>query len=113
MSATEKISITIARGELRHARTLASRLGVSLSTFISHAVRDRVAEQARREAAAAVLAGFSAEDRATEEEMAALLGRWGVQPGAPAAARTRTRPRARPTSPARAPARNPARPGGR
>ena len=76
MAITDKISITIGRGELRDARRLSARLGLSLSTFISHAVRDRVAEQVRREAAQAVLAGFPAEDRATPAEMAALLARW-------------------------------------
>ena len=76
MSGTEKISITIGRGELRDARRLAARLGLSLSTFISAAVRDRLEEQARREAAATVLAGFSPDDRASAAEMAELLERW-------------------------------------
>ena len=83
MSVTEKVSITIARRELRDAKRLASRLGVSLSSFISDAVRGRVAEQGRREAAQAVLARFPLEDRATPEETTALLQRWAA-PGSPA-----------------------------
>lgn len=88
MSATEKISITIGRRELRDARRLAARQGASLSTFISGAVRDRVEQQARREAAEAVLAGFGPEDRATPAEMEALLARWA----APAPGKARRAP---------------------
>ena len=104
MSVTEKISVTIARGDLRHARRLAARLGLSLSSFISDAVRERVLEQERREAAQAVLASFPADDRATAAEMAALLERWGApaRVTVPAAPPPRTRtPRARKSSGAR------------
>jgi hypothetical protein len=101
MGATEKVSITIGRDELRHAKKLAARLGLSLSTFITDAVRERLAEQERREAAKAVVASFPPEDRATAGEMAEMLLRWGGagQPGAPAQGATspgpqRTRPRA-------------------
>jgi hypothetical protein len=85
MAATDKISISIGRSELRDAKRVASRLGLSLSTFITDAVRDRLAEQARTEAAAAVLAGFLPEDRATPEEMAELLQLWAAPPSAPRA----------------------------
>jgi hypothetical protein len=77
VSTTEKISITIGSSDLRHAKKVASRLGLSLSTFIADAVRERLAEQERREAAKAVVASFAPEDRATAEEAAQLLGRWG------------------------------------
>ena len=86
MPATEKISVTIGRKELGHAKRLASRQGVSLSGFITEAVRERVREQERREAALEVLASFSPEDRATPAEARALLARWG-QVTAPAHAR--------------------------
>jgi len=76
MPATEKISVTIGRKELGHAKRLASRQGVSLSGFITEAVRERVREQERREAAMEVLASFSPEDRATPAEAQALLDRW-------------------------------------
>ena len=96
MSATEKISITIGRGELRDAKRLASQLGLSLSTFIARRARSWVAEQARREAAKAVLAGFLPEDGATLDEMASLLARWGEagRPEVTPPARTRVLSRA-------------------
>ena len=46
MTATEKISVTIARDELASAKRLAADLGLSLSSFISDAVRERVREEA-------------------------------------------------------------------
>jgi len=76
MGATEKISVSIGREELRGAKVLASRLHVSLSTVITDAVRLRIEEQRRREAAKAVLASFAPTDRATPAEKAALLDRW-------------------------------------
>lgn len=76
MSATEKVSVTLGREELRHAKRLASRLGLSLSTFINEAVRARLEQQARREAGLEVLSEFSPEDRASPSEMRALLERW-------------------------------------
>jgi hypothetical protein len=90
MGATEKISITIGSDELRHAKRLATRLGLSLSTFISDAVRDRIEEQARREAAREVLATFEPEDRATPQEVEALLVSWS-----PPKSKRPRRPRAR------------------
>ena len=76
MPSTEKISVTIGRDELRQAKHLASRLGLSLSSFISEAVRLRIEAQARREAGLEVLATFEPEDRATPEEMEAFLASW-------------------------------------
>ena len=93
MGATEKISITIGRVELRTAKARAARRGLSLSMFITDAVRQSIDEQERREAAAAVLATFAPEDRATAEEQAVLLERWGVRP--------RSAPRASAKAPAR------------
>jgi hypothetical protein len=103
VSVTAKISVSMGQQELRHARRLASRLGLSLSTFITDAVRERIAEQERREAAEAVLASFPPEDRATPEEMADLLDRWR-QPAplpTPAARRRRSRPAPAPAAPTR------------
>lgn len=82
MTATEKISVTIGRDELAHAKRLASHLGLSLSGFITDAVRERIREQARREAAEEVLATFAPEDRATPAEARALLQLWGPVPAA-------------------------------
>ena len=78
MAATEKISVTIGRTELGHAKRLAEHLGLSLSGFITDAVRERIQEQARRDAALEVLATFAPEDRASPAEAAALLERWAA-----------------------------------
>ena len=90
MPATEKISVTIGREELGHAKQLASRLGVSLSGFISDAVRERVREQQRREAALEVLASFSLEDRASPADAETLLERWAT-PSSPTPKRAKRR----------------------
>ncbi len=100
MTATEKISVTIGREELAHAKRLASHLGLSLSGFITDAVRERVQEQARREAAREVLASFSAEERASVEEARALLELWGA-PRLPTARKPRGKARASRASKAR------------
>ncbi|HKY40332.1 MAG TPA: hypothetical protein VJN18_30570 [Polyangiaceae bacterium] len=76
MSITEKISVTIGKAELVHAKRLASRLGVSLSGFITSAVREGIREQARREAALEVLGTFAPQDRASPAEARALLELW-------------------------------------
>jgi hypothetical protein len=76
MAATEKISVTIGKTELSRAKRLAEQLGLSLSGFITDAVRERIQEQARRDAALEVLATFAPEDRASPAEAAALLERW-------------------------------------
>ena len=80
MTATEKISVTIGREELRRAKQLASRLGLSLSTFISDAVRQRIRARERWEAGHAILATFAPAERPTADEMHALLSRWGMGP---------------------------------
>ena len=80
MASTDKISVSMGREELRDARRLASRLGLTLSTFITDAVRRRIAEQARREEGLAFVATFAREERATPEEMRELLARWGISP---------------------------------
>jgi hypothetical protein len=82
MTATAKISVTIGRDELAHAKRLASHLGLSLSGFITDAVRERVREQARREAAKEVVATFAPADRASPAEAQALLKLWGTAPAA-------------------------------
>ena len=76
MAATDKISVTIGRVELAQAKRLADHLGLSLSGFITDAVRERIQEQARREAASEVLATFAPEDRASPDEARTLLERW-------------------------------------
>lgn len=93
MATTEKISVTLGRDELRGAKRLASRLGLSLSTLITDAVRRRIEDQARHEAGLEVLSAFDAEDRASPEEMEALLELWKKPARAPSRVKRRTRRR--------------------
>ena len=97
MGTTEKISITIGHAELRSARTQASRLGLSLSVFINGAVRERLAEETRRDAARELLASFAPDERASPEEQTILLASWANpetrpkrQPGRRGPGRVRT-----------------------
>jgi hypothetical protein len=96
MAVTQKISVTIGRKELGHAKRLASKLGVSLSGFITDAVRERVNEQERREAALEVLKSFGTEDRASPAEALELLARWA--PGGDRAVEKPRTPRRRRSS---------------
>ncbi|MET0791411.1 MAG: hypothetical protein ABW061_07805 [Polyangiaceae bacterium] len=94
MPATEKIRVTIERAELASAKRLAADLGLSLSSFISDAVRERVREGARREAARKVVASFALEEPASPEEARALLELWStprVQPRKPVKSKPRPR----------------------
>lgn len=81
MAATEKISVTIGKTELSHAKRLADRLGLSLSGFLTDALKERIREQERREAAQQVLRTFAPEDRASPEEARALLKQWSATRG--------------------------------
>jgi hypothetical protein len=76
MASTEKVSVTLGRDELAHAKRLASHLGLSLSSFVNDAIRDRIRDEARREAARELVASFAPEERATPEEAHALLAHW-------------------------------------
>jgi len=80
MPATEKISVAMGREELRLARTAAREAGVSLSAFVTEAVRDRLTEKRRREAARAVLATFDRVDFPTPERERELLELWSTPP---------------------------------
>lgn len=91
MAVTEKISVALGRDELRLARTAAEQDGVSLSAFVTGAVRARIEERRRREAARQVLATFDPEDFPTPEEERELLALWT----APRTVSTRARSRRR------------------
>ena len=78
MAVTEKISVAMGREELRLAKTAAREAGVSLSAFVTEAVRDRLIEKRRREAAQAVLATFDREDFPTPERERELLELWST-----------------------------------
>jgi hypothetical protein len=95
MATTDKISITLGREELRSAKQLASELGLSLSTFVNEAVRERLEARARQRAGFEVLATFGPEDRATPAEQSELLARWAREPDKVAPKAKRRRPQAR------------------
>ena len=89
MAVTQKISVAMGLSELRLARTAAEDEGVSLSAFVTRAVRDRLEERERLEAEREVLAGFLPHEVPTAEEQRALVAFWNRQGPAPALPRTR------------------------
>jgi uncharacterized protein (DUF1778 family) len=91
MATTEKISVALGRDELRLAKTAAEQDGVSLSAFVTGAVRARIEERRRMEAARQVLKMFEPEDFPTAEEQRELLTLWT----SPRMASTQRRPRHR------------------
>jgi uncharacterized protein (DUF1778 family) len=93
MATTEKVSVALGRDELRLARAAAEREGVSLSAFVTGAVRARVEERRRLEAARRVLATFDPEDVPTDDERRELLARWALPHRAAPAQRTRRKRR--------------------
>jgi hypothetical protein len=95
MASTEKISVAMGREELRLAKTAAREAGVSLSAFVTEAVRDRLTEKRRREAAREVLATFDREDFPTADRERELLELWST-PAEPSPRGARTaKPRVR------------------
>ena len=72
----EKVSVSIDRSQLRWARALSKRLGVSVSSVLSDALRAYHEEKARELAAHELLASFGARDRATKEDAKVLLAKW-------------------------------------
>lgn len=101
MPATEKISVAMGREELRLAKTAAREAGVSLSAFVTEAVRDRLTEKRRHEAAREVLAMFDPDDFPTPAHERELLELWSTPPevGTPGvpSARARRQPSTRGT----------------
>jgi hypothetical protein len=97
VATTEKVSVAIGTRELRLAKAAAEEEGVSLSAFVTGAVRERLAERTRREAAREVLASFAPSDLPTDDEQRDLVALWTrARPNAAAAAtgsRRRTRRR--------------------
>ena len=78
MPATERISVAMGKVELRLAKAAAAEEGSSFSAFVTGAVRDRLAEKRRRQAAAEVVATFAASELPTTEEQSALLALWSA-----------------------------------
>jgi hypothetical protein len=78
MASTEKISVAKGRDELRLAKTAAEKEGISLSAFVTKALRDRLEEQRRMAAAKEVLGTFGPDDFPTPEEERELLALWST-----------------------------------
>jgi hypothetical protein len=76
MAATQKVSVAMGRAELRLAKTAAHEEGVSLSAFVTRAVRDRLAERRRMDAAREFLATFDDDELPSEEEKRRLVELW-------------------------------------
>jgi hypothetical protein len=93
MAATQKISVAMGLSELRLAKAAAEDEGVSLSAFVTRAVRDRLEERERMEAEREVLATFLPHEVPTTEEQRALVRFWNRQGPEPALPRTRKRRR--------------------
>ena len=95
MAVTEKISVAMGREELRLAKAAAREAGVSLSAFVTAAVRDRLTEKRRAEAAREVLAMFDREDFPTPDRERELLELWSSPsvPSVSARARRKSSPR--------------------
>jgi hypothetical protein len=90
MAATQKISVAMGRNELRLAKTAAHDEGVSLSAYVTRAVRERLQERRRIEAAREFLATFAPEEIPTPEEQRELVELWTrVRPGTLRSVRTR------------------------
>ncbi len=93
MVATEKVSVAMGRDELRLAKAAAEQEGMSLSAFVTGAVRARIEERRRLEAAWRVLATFEPEDFPTADEQRALLALWTPSPAASTPRKPRRRRR--------------------
>jgi hypothetical protein len=76
MAATLKISVAMGRDELRLARTAATEEGMSLSAYVTRAVRERLQERQRAQAAREFLATFAPEELPTPEERCELVELW-------------------------------------
>ena len=76
MAATQKISVAMGKDELRLAKTAAKQEGVSLSAYVTRAVRERLEERRRLEAAREFLATFAPDELPTAEEQRQLLELW-------------------------------------
>ncbi|MBS2019851.1 MAG: hypothetical protein JST00_43715 [Deltaproteobacteria bacterium] len=76
MLTTQKISVAMGREELRLAKTAARAEGLSLSAYITSAVRERLEERRRMAAARELLATFAPEELPTADEEKRLLALW-------------------------------------
>ena len=98
MAATQKISVAMGLHELRLAKTAAEDEGVSLSAYVTRAVRDRLEERERQEARREILATFLPHEIPTADEQRALVAFWNREGPPPSLPRRKNprRSRARP-----------------
>jgi hypothetical protein len=89
MAVTQKISVAMGRNELRLAKTAAEDEGVSLSAYVTRAVRDRLEERERLEAQREVLATFLPHEIPTADEQRALVAFWNREAPAPSLSKRR------------------------
>jgi hypothetical protein len=73
---TQKISVAMGRDELRLAKTVAKEEGVSLSAYVTLAVRERLEERRRLEAAREFLRTFVPKELPSAEEQRQLVELW-------------------------------------
>jgi hypothetical protein len=76
--AVRKISVAVDKDVLRQAKNAAEEEGLSLSGFITRAMRSSLEEREREKAGQSFIETFSA--RATAEERRALLELWDSPP---------------------------------
>ena len=91
MAVTQKISVAMGRDELRLARAAARKTGISLSAYVTAAVRERLAEQRRAEAARELIASFTEAELPTPDEQQRLVALWTRPPLTKAFRNRRTR----------------------
>jgi hypothetical protein len=89
MAATQKISVAMGRTELRLAKTAAEDEGISLSAYVTRAVRDRLEERERQEARREILATFLPHEIPTADEQRALVAFWNGEGSAPSLSQRR------------------------
>jgi len=87
MAVTQKISVAMGQNELRLAKTAAEEEGVSLSAYVTRAVRERLEERERQEARREVLATFLPHEIPTADEQRALVAFWTREAPAPSLSR--------------------------
>jgi hypothetical protein len=73
---TQKVSVSIDRAQLRWARSVSRRMGTSVSSILSEALRLYHEEKARELAALELLEQFGTKDHASPVETDQLLAKW-------------------------------------
>ena len=95
MAATQKISVAMGAPGIRLAKTAAEDEGVSLSAYVTRAVRDRLEERERLAARREILATFLPNEIPTADEQRALVAFWNREGPAPSLSQRRKKKRRR------------------